>query len=507
MRLPKWMWRVIRSKRIRIAALCSPFALGILGAGYYGWENVTGRRAAERCFAELEARGFETSLAKAVDRGISDEDNVFKHPRVIAELQTEDLSGLYGEKFSFPKARRSPAGRAPSGPTIVGYLPTARLDFAEVTSVVEWFDPPLGIPEEEVARMLLDDLAALVARGNALKEGFEMAGYQVDLGQADFEPGKAPRFAFAILSFKRLVEFYLDLAELRLAAGDVEKAHQEVCLVLEVGRSWLHEPPSGISAYLAWLWVRRTTDVIQEGVLRESWSKAQLWNLLDKLSAIHFEKTVRPVLELEVSYFTTSLQYELEGLRRERPPIEWTAGWEPDLEVIRTRIGEIWRQIRPVGSDWKEQVEAIRCLAAASREREHLTEERLRELEESDSEHLRSAASIIDSLFITGRARAETAVDLGRVGLAAELHRLEEGEYPEDLEALVPGYLEAVPEDPWVKNRPLGYERMTRGGIRVWSVGEDGVDEGGLPHYRWEQGDEVWLTKPIPGFTEADWKR
>ncbi len=62
-----------------------------------------------------------------------------------------------------------------------------------------------------------------------------------------------------------------------------------------------------------------------------------------------------------------------------------------------------------------------------------------------------------------------------RVLLALKCHNLENGSLPEKLEALVPGYLEAVPVDPY-DGRPLRYSREKR---IIYSIGEDLVDDGG----------------------------
>ena len=61
--------------------------------------------------------------------------------------------------------------------------------------------------------------------------------------------------------------------------------------------------------------------------------------------------------------------------------------------------------------------------------------------------------------------------------LAVERYRLKEGKLPETVDALVPGYLAEVYIDPF-DGKPLRYKR-TEPGYMVYSVGEDGVDDGG----------------------------
>jgi hypothetical protein len=61
--------------------------------------------------------------------------------------------------------------------------------------------------------------------------------------------------------------------------------------------------------------------------------------------------------------------------------------------------------------------------------------------------------------------------------LAVERFRLGMGRWPQSLGALAPAYLEAAPDDPF-DGKPLRYRRLD-GGFVVYSVGRDGVDDGG----------------------------
>jgi hypothetical protein len=68
-----------------------------------------------------------------------------------------------------------------------------------------------------------------------------------------------------------------------------------------------------------------------------------------------------------------------------------------------------------------------------------------------------------------------------RASLAVERYRLANGALPDSLDALVPKFLNAVPTDPF-NGQPLRYKRLAAGYV-VYSVGEDGVDNGGTEGY------------------------
>ena len=68
-------------------------------------------------------------------------------------------------------------------------------------------------------------------------------------------------------------------------------------------------------------------------------------------------------------------------------------------------------------------------------------------------------------------------VRAARAALAVERYRLAAGKLPEGLSELVPTYMDSVPSDPF-DGKPLRYRTLAKGYV-VYSVGEDGKDDGG----------------------------
>jgi hypothetical protein len=81
---------------------------------------------------------------------------------------------------------------------------------------------------------------------------------------------------------------------------------------------------------------------------------------------------------------------------------------------------------------------------------------------------------------------------VARLGLAVERYRLAVGKLPDLLGELVPGYLDSVPKDPF-DGAELRYKRLGKGYV-VYSIGEDGSDDGGREYPRRERKDpdENW---------------
>jgi hypothetical protein len=64
--------------------------------------------------------------------------------------------------------------------------------------------------------------------------------------------------------------------------------------------------------------------------------------------------------------------------------------------------------------------------------------------------------------------------------LALKRYQLRHGHWPDSLVALCPDFLPAVPRDIMV-NQPLHYRPLPDGAYRLYSVGLNGVDDGGDP--------------------------
>ncbi|MCR9119854.1 MAG: general secretion pathway protein GspG, partial [bacterium] len=73
--------------------------------------------------------------------------------------------------------------------------------------------------------------------------------------------------------------------------------------------------------------------------------------------------------------------------------------------------------------------------------------------------------------------------------LAIELYRREHGKLPAELSDLVPDFLDEVPIDPFTGD-PLIY-RVDEDAIVIYSVGRNGVDDGGVVNKEGEPLDHV----------------
>ncbi|WP_421792896.1 type II secretion system protein GspG [Hyphobacterium sp.] len=76
-----------------------------------------------------------------------------------------------------------------------------------------------------------------------------------------------------------------------------------------------------------------------------------------------------------------------------------------------------------------------------------------------------------------GRANSDTAAaQIESIATQLNFYRLENGDYPDDLSALVLEDNQSVPNDPW--DQPYVYEYLGTGQARIGTYGRDG-EEGG----------------------------
>ena len=104
-----------------------------------------------------------------------------------------------------------------------------------------------------------------------------------------------------------------------------------------------------------------------------------------------------------------------------------------------------------------------------------------RTLEATVSKHWLKNASIYSGNYMDVSRQQDDARHAALdVALASQQYQRIHGEFPESIEQLVPKFLDSVPIDPMdAAGTPLRYRRESDGTAVVWSVGIDGIDDGG----------------------------
>jgi hypothetical protein len=118
--------------------------------------------------------------------------------------------------------------------------------------------------------------------------------------------------------------------------------------------------------------------------------------------------------------------------------------------------------------------------------------------------------------FLYREFNMEAARHLVVTAIALKRYQLQHGNYPVKLADLVPDFVPELPRDP-MDGQPLRYKLKEDGTFLLYSIGEDGLDDGGDPSskananatsFSWQRGrDLVWPQPAKPEEVKAYWER
>jgi hypothetical protein len=465
-----------------------PFALGVVGAGYYGVVNWWGERKLAEHREWLRAKGYAVTLEEYYPPAGNPDDDVLQHPAVVAELaQVEFLRRVHAEPL-----RSRLAGLAEDAPEV-------NHELGERHDVRAWFDPPRHATEAEAAVEVLGALVAERERIDAVVGALQRpeCAWKVTIDMGVGGGGE---------EWLGRSELAGDLAILQLAAVDAEAAASLVEAQLKLA-AHLYGRPNVLRCVVAQMVFYRAQAALHEGVVQHAWDEATLARLAGLEGTLDPQDAAVGSLRGQIPYFFEWLPL---ALKRRDPRI--LEGWRWDGDEVVERVAEIWEAVRPVGEMKLElvkcqqqlvvEVDARRAPQPARFTREDGLE--FARKKNAIEEGLEKRTWSILAMVATGALDSETSLALMRTGIALERYRLKHGAAPAALAALVPEFLPAVPLDPY-DLRPLRYRVLADGTPHVWSIGWDGSDNGGAasvwgrrsgtPDY-----DRVWLTRPLaPG--------
>jgi hypothetical protein len=267
-----------------------------------------------------------------------------------------------------------------------------------------------------------------------------------------------------------------------LAEGDAWAALDDLHLCLYLADSLKGDPFPESHATRNQILIG-AVQVVWEGFASGCWSKEQACWIQGRLSEIHrlpdLPHAVRGAALDQMEYWSQ---------RRSE----------------RMAKGGLWRLTRmfsPIGWTYSNQAGIYRWLEAnlalmadPDAGRIYLEPVRRASRELSSSGMVSRFANDRIESIVTEFARAQTALNLAVTACALERFHWDGGAYPPGLESLVPEYFESVPLDV-LNGQPLRYRISNDGGFRLYSVGLDEQDDGGVSRL---EKDWVWCY-PEPG--------
>lgn len=295
-----------------------------------------------------------------------------------------------------------------------------------------------------------------------------------------------------------------------LQNGQSDKALDDVKLMLRLVDS-IHTEPFWISCLVRVEMVHITLQPIYEGLAKHEWSEAQLAELDSELAKLDFLKDYESAVRGDMVFLQGGT---FDYLRDYPGQLFWVLG--ASGQKLPFLIGVISRLI-PNGWSYQNEIRVfgfyIRRYLPEANANEHLVFPANATLADrafdATTRHM-GPYNFMERImlprlanFVKRCAYVQSAIDLARVAVALERYHLEEGEYPDSLDALTPHFIEQLPHD-LINGGPLHYRRTSDGQFILYSVGWNERDDGGvivfnkkdngedLPSTDINQGDWVW---------------
>jgi len=300
----------------------------------------------------------------------------------------------------------------------------------------------------------------------------------------------------------KLVQLNLKLrCAAHLAAGETDAAFADATNAVNVAEL-LREEPLLISQLVRFAQGILAVRTLWEGLAEHRWTDAQLAAFQERLGRLDYMHGLILAFEGERIVSIMALDEAITGppgsghasgiLRRVRMGLP--LGWLRQNQVALARMyTSLLKALRAEVNDTSPARFPTSVVRAGAERFEHRSG---------------SVFTVLAKLLIPALASAEakaaknqTTIQLAITACALERHRLAHSSYPETLDQLVPAFLPKLPLDP-MTGQPFHYRRTGDGWFLLYSVGEDGKDDGGV--LRAEKGGPFkdW---PWPTPTQAEW--
>jgi hypothetical protein len=472
----------------------------VLIAAFLSRGHRGGQMAWEQCQRDLEGKGEKLDWKAFIPAPVSDDQNFYKAPGMM-------------EQFSRQASRTNQV-------TIFELPPWA-------TKQPLTLDDLRALPEKDDSAP--DGQAAVVCSRARLRDWFARHDTEYRLLEqassrpaARFEADYRDPMAMDIPNFinqRKVVQALASRASLNVLDGKPDAAVLDLFLMRRVADMAGGSPTlvgAMIRVAILGLYLPTARDAMESGILSEAQLKAiqehlRNVNLLDDLTrSVRAERAMQVhLLSLSPAELIKLLEPQLQpgSAKTQLSAAFWRFDWQKWFSDFRLKFhlrSRDWRALNmaSLGRFHQEIVDAVdvpnQRVHAAALDKVFVRAQQT--LGGASSSQL--AAFLMPNFsraFLT-TARNQTQLNQFRAACALERFRLVNGKFPDHINALVPDYLDVIPNDLF-SEKPLQYRRDEHGGYLLWSVGWNEQDHSGVftpdvngkPMQDDKKGDWIWL--------------
>jgi hypothetical protein len=508
-RLGRWLlsWR-----NLRLLLLCATVPVTLV-ALFYTVENWRGTRAWQHFKRQREAKGERFDAAAFVPPPVPEDQNFAMCPLlkpvldIVPNVRPVTWRDPEGKERLMKMSAVLRDGQHRKNPVMGAYQ---RGTLTDLEPWREFYRGNTNYPQPPAPQSAAADVLTALGRFDRelgqLHEASARPYSRFPISYGDEDP-------FSILlphlvPMKGLVTLLGLRAIARLENQQPAEALTDVLLAFRLAES-IKDEPLLVSHLVRVAMVSINFQPVWEGLARHAWNDAQLAALEKRLAGLDFLAQYAHAMRSERAWGIAALEY----YQRK--------GWQPNPFWINPEGGSDsqsqWEWLlRFLPAGWMRQNLIVisslieeNALAAvdvpARRFHPSRAEGLGQDLEAKATGPYNFLAKILTpalSKVSQRTAQAQSGLDLCHLACALERYRLAQGQYPENLDALVPRFIERLPRD-LISGEPLHYQRQADNTYLLYSVGWNRKDDGGQLAFHERPAQST--NSPVPDPLQGDW--
>lgn len=326
--LPKWLWRILRSKRVHRLLVIAPFA-AIVGVVVFYWGvNAWGQSKLDATCEQMREQGIPLTEA---ERGalLQENQNQLQNRTAFAGLTQSDTN--VREVFSAPGLPHLGDWRTCFGGTTAYPAGDLRLLFRP---------PPTQESQRALADQLLTKIEPTIAKFEPVIEMINDPGHPV-LFEDTEEWGPEHKMTFGVAHILIFHSFLL------AKSGDLERGIGEFQTVAQLIEKWQRPPFTYTdSSYRLLAELNHTTPFLVHAVRDDPQHLQAMEDALTVLDTL--DPAVRAE-EFRLGKCCERFSHQVTATNLAASEMDWSVEWADRLGDWRKRLSDWWWQVQPAG--------------------------------------------------------------------------------------------------------------------------------------------------------------